>query len=65
MTKTKLVEAVKLIRNKEKMHYEKGSFCREHNFKLDQIYHNQMEQELGSIARNMENLFDVGYVRAD
>ncbi len=62
MSKAKNIEAVKEIRKRENYHYEKATFCREHNMKLDEIYHQQMEQELRRLAGKIEDILDTGYV---
>lgn len=62
MENTKAIEAIKEIRKREDYHYQRTIWCREHNLKFDLVYHQMMEQELRQIARQMEQLFDTGYI---
>lgn len=62
MSKSKNIEAIKEIRKRENHHYQKANFCRDHNMKLDEIYHQQMEQELRKLALKLEDILDTGYV---
>lgn len=61
-TKQKHIEAVKEIRKRENYHYEKANFCRDHNMKLDGIFHQQMEQELRRLSSKLQDILDTGYV---
>ena len=60
--KSKSIEAIKEIRKREEYHYEKANFCREHNMKLEEILHYQIEQELRRLANKLEDILDTGYV---
>jgi|GEM_PF-4474431 len=62
MSKAKNIEAIKEIRKRENHHYEKANFCRDHNMKLDELFHQQMEQELRRLAGKLEDILDTGYV---
>lgn len=62
MSKAKNIEAIKEIRKRENFHYEKANFCRDHNMKLDEIFHQQMESELRKLAMKLEDILDTGYV---
>lgn len=62
MENTKAIEAIKEIRKREDYHYQRIIWCREKNLVFDILFHQQMEQELRQIARQMEQLFDTGYI---
>lgn len=62
MENTKAIEAIKEIRKREEYHYEKANFCRDHNMKLDEIFHHQTEQELRRLASKIEDILQTGYV---
>lgn len=58
----KHIEAIKEIRKREDYHFEKANFCREHNMKLEEILHQQMEQELRRLASKLSEILGTGYV---
>ena len=62
MSKAKNIEAIKEIRKRENHHYEKANFCRDHNMKLDEIFHHQMEQELRRLGNQLEKILETGDV---
>ena len=62
MRKAKNIEAIKEIRKRENFHYEKANFCRDHNMKLDELFHQKMEEELRRLAGKLEDILDTGYV---
>lgn len=62
MSKAKNIEAIKEIRKRENHHYEKANFCRDHNMKLDEFFHQKMEEELRRLAGKLEDILDTGYI---
>ena len=61
--KEKHIDAIREIRKREEYHFEKANFCREHNMKLDEILHQQMEYELRRLASKLSEILDTGYVK--
>jgi hypothetical protein len=62
MEKEKVINVIKQIRKRENEMFEKGVFCREHNFNLEADKFKAIEDELRRVCRILENEFDVGYV---
>ena len=59
---SKEIQAVKIIRKRERSVWKKAVWCKEHNMKLEELLHRELQEELGKIARELEDLFDTGYV---
>ena len=60
--KEKAIQAVKEIRIIEDNHFQKSKFCGQHNFQMDQIKHQQIENELRRVCNIIQNTFDTGYI---
>lgn len=62
MTDKQAKNGVREIRIKQKYHFDRIVFCREHNMKLQEQLHIEMEKELGDLAIRLEIIFNIGYV---
>jgi hypothetical protein len=63
--KQKHIEAVTAVIKRQNFHYEKGNFCREHNMKLDEICHQQIEEELRRLVNKLSDILDTGYISVE
>ena len=61
--KQKAIKAIKAVRAREKHHYGKWKFCKEHNFTLEMELHAKMQDELRNISIILQDVFNTGYVR--
>uniref|UniRef100_UPI0040473609 hypothetical protein n=1 Tax=Roseivirga sp. TaxID=1964215 RepID=UPI0040473609 len=56
------VKAVKIVRIKEREAWRKAVWAKEHNMKLEELLHRELEERLRKIAGELEDLFGTGYV---
>lgn len=63
--KEKHIEVVKEVRKREDYHYEKANFCRDHNMKLEEMFHRDLETELRRLASKLETILDTGYIQLE
>lgn len=61
-TDSKAKQAVKSVRIAQRKHFDQAVFCRQHNMKLQEMLHIEMEKELGDIAMKLEDILNTGYV---
>lgn len=61
-TKDNVIAAVKDIRKEEDHHNDQAIFCNEHNFKLEETLHRQIENKLRRICHQLQNRFELGYI---
>jgi hypothetical protein len=59
---SKAIKAIKIVRIKEREAWRQAVFCKERNMKLEEIFNRELQKELGSVARELEDLFDTGYI---
>ncbi len=62
MAYTKEEKAVRAIKLKEKYHYDRAAFCKEHNMELQQKFHWGVCEEIRKIASKVEDILDTGYI---
>lgn len=61
-TKENVIAAVKDIRKEEDYHNDQAIFCNDHNFKLEETLHRQLENKLRRICHQLQNRFELGYI---
>lgn len=61
--KEKAIKAIQEIRIMEDNHFQKAKFCDQHNFPLDKVKHQEIENELRRVCHILQNAFDTGYVK--
>jgi hypothetical protein len=59
---SKEIQAVKIVRKKERDAWQKAVWCKEHNMKLEELFHRELEEKLRKVASELEDLFETGYV---
>jgi hypothetical protein len=58
----KEIKAIKIVRKKERDAWQKAVWAKEHNMKLEELFHRELQEKLRRIASELEDLFETGYI---